>query len=413
MLILRRKVIINLVLSFIFLLLIIGLVFAGAFDFIEDRIYYPSVTEKFIRETASDAKITGAVLSTMYYYFSSALENPAVKRCFLSIKNPADILERSAIFGILKELIQDLLLVRLTDSEGQILFSSDSDDVVYADGNFIVYRHYNETDWGFTGPLFSEIKISDGEKVKLSAMPAKDFEKNMLIFSLPLSDMSGLVRGTALFAVSANTIINDIAARTKIPAENVYLTESPFGIVSGFLGFSGSNVLKEVCDVWACGYRNLVPLVFGGKALTLVSVRADFGFYYGRVINSGFHTLTMFKRTVILILIFLFFSLIIFIFNIKQGRLFGLKPVGPKSEGSKKSNETVGKNKSGLLRTAEKLRPVGLKGNAVSEGYVVNVIYEKNGIPFISNNAFTPDSGKEKKPDNEFRELVESVIGKQ
>ena len=105
-------------------LLISILIFAGiAFlvdrellDFIQTRLYNPSIVKSYITENAKDAEMAQNYIFELQEKFGQTLKESAVRSSFLYNQSAEDIFERSKIFGLLMESTSGLQSVQFVDA---------------------------------------------------------------------------------------------------------------------------------------------------------------------------------------------------------------------------------------------------------------------------------------------------------
>jgi hypothetical protein len=308
-----QKILLSLLIAVILCAVIAVLAFTGLFDLVETRFYNPSITKTLVRETAVDTEVIQDWLSDLHNYFASSLNEPPVRRSFLSSQRSEDIFERSRIYGLLLTQTEGLQSVRFVDSEGKrIHFSTYVPDIVSQDDHFIAYRDYIDT------LPFDQVKVPDHNDSKL----IMDRERDRIIFSFPFYDSMDVYRGTALFSVSVRAAARRLVSMGRIKiGDDVTVINTPPGIISGCPETSKNEILAGVSQVWGSGLSGLTPFDSGaaGISMVLVSAKAKQGVFYGRLINEAIFA---FPRSVkVLLLLSIFFTVylaVFFCFNLRQ-----------------------------------------------------------------------------------------------
>ena len=194
-----------------------------------------------------------------------------------------------------------------------------------------------------------------------------DKAADRIIFTFPFYDSLEFYRGFALFSVSARVLTDAFSAEGKMGfGENLALVANPAGVVYGFPGIPAEEIISGVSAAWTEGYRSLIPLASSGAGLMLVSACMDQGFYYGRIYNEAVLIFPQPVKILVPVTGFLTIFLIIFF-------LFNLKRVSPASG---------------------------------------EIITEHNGIHFVNAKVVEDGESSGKEIDNDFVNLVESVVGK-
>lgn len=309
-----QKAFLSLLISLMLCAGIAALTYTGLFDLIETHFYNPSITGALIRETGRDAELIQDFFYELQDRFESSLNEPAVRRSFLSSQNSADIFERSKIYGLLQESVPGLYSVRFVDASGtHIHFSTYSPDILSQDHHSIVYRTYNENPANLP---FDTVHLPAQEQGKLT------LDTDRIIFSFPFYDSLGVYQGTALFTVSVAAVYGQLVSAGRIMAgDDLLINTAPPGIISLPPGFSKTEILARSSVIWNTEGSGFTPFssADSGTTLALVWVKIRQGILYGRVVYGNMFLLSNTMRILLLAAIFLTIYLILFFF-------FNLKP---------------------------------------------------------------------------------------
>jgi hypothetical protein len=307
---------------FISMLLVAGaaaVAYTGLFDLLETRFYNPAIARSLDRETGKDARVIQQLVSELQNRFSRSLGEAAVRSSFLPSQSVADVFERARIYNIIMESVTGMYSVRFIDDEGRrILFSTYPADSILADEHSILYCGYGEAAASLP---FEAVQVSAHEKPRL----VMDNTRERIIFAFPFFDSMDVYRGVALFTVSARAAVERLIGEGRIKAgDDISLTASPPGIVSGIPGVSKTEMLARVSALWNEGTPGPSPLVSAESrtALVLVSAQTSQGVYYGRLVNEEVFTFPPSMKMIILAAIFCTIYLIVFfLLNIRQDPL--------------------------------------------------------------------------------------------
>ncbi|MDR2477801.1 MAG: hypothetical protein LBD48_00655 [Treponema sp.] len=307
-----RKILFSLLIAVILFAGAAAAAYTGLFDFIEARFYNPSITKSLRRETGRDAEVIQEWLYNLQDRFLSSLNEPAVRRSFLSGPDAADIFERERIYGLMLESIAGLQSIRFLDSSGaRILFSTYPADIKSRKPLQAVYREYH------SGP--SDLPLDD------ILVPAQGnhrllLAREQIIFSFPFYDYFGIYQGTALFTLSEMAVSGHLAGAGRLKTgEDISITAVPPGIVSGLPPFSQNEILAGISTVWNDGLFNFIPFVSGsGITLALVSAKTSQGIFYGRLVNGSVFEFSLPMKMILLASVFITVYLaVFFFFNIR------------------------------------------------------------------------------------------------
>jgi len=306
----------------VLVLLISILLFAGFFyladkelpDF-QTRFYNPSVLKSYAKENSIDAQLVQSFLFELQDRFAATLKEPAVQSSFLYNQSPDDIYERSRIFGILLESTAGLQSVQFVDSNGiRLHYSTSAGDIISRDDNSTAYRNY--TDDPLALP-YETVSVSADNSAKFSM----DEQSDRIIFSFPFNDSMDVYRGTALYSVSVRAPAQKLVAQGRLKVnENVFVTESPPGILLGSPNLSKSDILEKVSSIWNDGVQERVTFdsADSGMKFSLVSLRTDNGVFFGRLVNDALFYISDSMKNILLLSMFLTFYLtLLFIVNFR------------------------------------------------------------------------------------------------
>jgi len=290
------------------------LAFTGLFNLIETHFYNPAIASSITRELTSNANEMDKFLSETKTRFSETLIIPAIRRSFLPNQGAEDIFERSRIYGLLAESLRGFQWVRFIDSGGsRIHFSTHTSDVQQQDRLSVSYRNYDEP--GFSYEL---IASADNDEPKYFF----DERFDRILFSFPFYDSFDVYRGTALFSLSVQAVMDRLISDERIRVgQNISVISDPKGFLSGMLS-AGERVLPiQVSTIWKEGWQKTARLVSpsSGLSLALITVKTEQGFLVGRLINEEVFVFPLPMKIILLVSFFLTVYLTIFLlFNLRQ-----------------------------------------------------------------------------------------------
>jgi hypothetical protein len=261
----------------VLLFIISILIFAGfifladkeLFNLVETRFYNPSIVKSYIMENTRDAELVQSYIFELQNRFAAVLKELAVQNSFFYDQSPDDIYELSRILEILLESTVGLYSVQFVDS----------------DGIRINYSVRNYPDVPLSLP-YDTISVSDGGSAKFTM----DDQNGRIIFSFPFYDSTNVYRGTALFTISVRALAARLAEEGRLKMnDDVSVIGTPPGILFGGPDISKTDILRKVSAVWKDGAQGRVVLDAdsSGMRFSLISLRADNGIFFGRLVNDS------------------------------------------------------------------------------------------------------------------------------
>ena len=284
--------------------------FTSLFHLVETRFYNPSIMRFLTGETEADAQAVGNFLAGLQNDFAGILNIDAVKRSFFSRQADVDILERAGIFGLLFESQKGLQSVRFVDKGGQrVHFSTNPEDVLNRNDAHIAYKNYSDT---VPSTPYNTLAVPDQGQPKITF----DSENDRIVFSFPFYDSMELYQGTAMYSLSVKAVTDMLIVTGRLKAgEEIFLVPDPSGMVSGLPAKSKRILVPIIAAVWAEGVPGLSPLDSDDSAspLVLVSVKAEHGFFMGRVVEEKLFAFPLAMKLILLAALFCTTCLILFL----------------------------------------------------------------------------------------------------
>ena len=309
-----QKAALSLLISVILFVVFAALAFTGLFSLIEANFYNPTIIANMARDNDRNAEVIDKFFLEMQDRFSETLKTPEVRRSFLSSQSPEDVLARSRIYNLLIESFNGVQWVRFIDSGGRrLLFSSLSHDIVNQDGNYPIYRNYDESD-----NSYETIAVDDGGTPKYTF----DGKSEQILFSFPLYDTFDIYWGTALFSLSMDAVLNRLISEGRMRfSQEVMLISNPPGLVFG-MSLAGERALpSQISAIWRAEGQKTTKLVSpsSGISLALITAETSQNFFVGRLINEEQFSFTLTMKIILLASFFLTVYLIIFLlFSLRQ-----------------------------------------------------------------------------------------------
>jgi hypothetical protein len=296
-----------------------ALAYTGLFDLVETRFYNPSVTRALSGENRRNAAVIQNFLADLQNRFSAVLEEPAVRRSFLSNQSGEDVFERTRIFGLLLESLGGLQSIRFIDAGGnRIHYSTRDSDILRRDRLSTVYRHYGP---GPEDLPYERVAVDDGARPRLIV----DAGGQRILFSLPFYDSFAVYRGTALFSLSIRALADRLLGEGRLsPGENLAPIGSPAGLIFHLPPGAEEALLPLIASLWRQGRLNLPGLVLAesGTTLSLVSARTSQGLLIGRLADASLFSFPRSMRLLLLAAAFSTLYLLVFLlFNLRQDYL--------------------------------------------------------------------------------------------
>ena len=306
------------VLSFLISILLCGafavLAYTGLFDLLETRFYIPTITASITRDNGKTAEAVDRFLYEKQAFFSTPLQEAAVRRSFLSSSGPEDILARERIFRILAESYEGIQWVRFIDSGGvRIQFSTYAPDIQHQAGRLQAYLNYNE-------PYlpYDMIAVRDGEPPKYIF----DAGAARILFSFPFYDLYNSYLGTALFSLSVNALSNQLINEGRLRfGHDITVISNPAGLLFGITAAGESALPVQISYIWKEEGEKTTRFYssLSRQHLVLLSTKTSQGFFIGRLASEELFSLPQAMHFVLLITVFTTVFLIIFlIFNFRQ-----------------------------------------------------------------------------------------------
>jgi hypothetical protein len=314
-----RKAALSLLISVLLFAGFTALAFTGLFDLVETRFYNPAVVRAIDREIDADTRVIEEFLQELQGRFAATLENGAVRRSFLSGQESGDIALRSSLYGELLESLGGLQSVRFIGSDGvRIHFSTWPPDILRQDEASIAYRNYNAAVNSAAYIPYGQVEAAESLGLRLIL----DEVGERIVFSLPFYDSFNLSQGTALFSLSIRAVIDRMTAAGRIKiGEDISVISEPPGIIIGLPPTGRNTLLPLISRVWSENSLSLGALNSGltGASLALVSRKAAYNIYTGRLVDESLLSFPPAMRIILLASFFTTLFLIIFlIFNIRQ-----------------------------------------------------------------------------------------------
>jgi hypothetical protein len=317
-----RKAAVSLLVTILLFAMFTMASFAGLFDLIEARFYNPSVTAGLSAELSHETGSIEVFITTIERWFSSSLDEPAVKRSFMVNQSNADIYERSQVFTRLHERLDGLQWVRFIDAGGnRIHYSTWQGDLIREDSMTAIYRMYTEA--AFYTPLENLLPLPT-ENFRIVFDPSG----NRIVFSLPFYDALDAYRGLAVFSLSVSAIQNRLIADRESRSAGqgkIWLISEPLGLLRGLPEDGMTGILEEVAGYWKqSGIAKKVAvsaIESGGNRtrLVLLSAKTLQGIYVGNLVNESVFVFPLSLKVLLLVLFFLSVFLVFFlIINVRQ-----------------------------------------------------------------------------------------------
>jgi hypothetical protein len=295
------------------------LAYTGLFDLVEARFYNPSVTRALSRENRQDAALIQRFLGDLQDRFAAALEEPAIRRSFLSNQSGEDVFERARIFGLLRESLSGLQSVQFIDAGGsRIHYSTGEADIVRQDRLSTVYRPYGPAPEDLP---YHRVAVADGGQPRL----AVDEGGQRIVFALPFYDSFAVYRGTALFSLSIRALTEKLLGEGRLPAgETLSPLSSPPGLIFHLPPGAEKTLLPLIASLWRQGQLNPPGLVLAesGTTLSLISARTSQGLLIGRLADESLFSFPRSMRLLLLAAALSTLYLLVFLlFNLRQDYL--------------------------------------------------------------------------------------------
>ena len=308
-------------------------------DFIQTRFYNPSVVNSFVKENIIDSDITKEHISDLQEKFGAILNEQAVRNSFVYNQTAEDIYERSRIFGLLQESTAGLQYVQFIDTNGmRIHYSTSPRDIIRQSSGSTSYRNYNEDSSAIPYEILNN-SAKSGVKFFM------DERQNRIIFPYLFYDAMDVNRGTAFFYVTLTSLAEKLTAEGRIKYnDDISVIGTPPGIILGSPDASKNDILEQVSIIWSEEEQNPEQqnqldqlrkriqirqnvqlkqhITFdaedSGISYSLISLKHDNGFYFGRLINDSLFSISEPMKLILQLSIFLsFFLTLFFLFNIK------------------------------------------------------------------------------------------------
>ena len=309
-----QRIALSLLITVLLFIIFTALAFTGLFDLIETRFYNPSIIKNIVFENNRSAGVLDRFFSEMQERFSNTLTTQAVRRGFLSDQNPEDVSARSNIYSVLAETINGLQWVRFIDSEGRRLhFSSFAQDILHPVDQAPVYLNYSEADFPY-----EMVAVENHGEPKCTF----DGKSGRVLFSFPLYDSFDIYRGTAVFSLSMDAMLDRLINEGRVKfGQNIMVIQNPAGFVFG-MSASGEGVLSSrISSIWRRERQEITRLVSPDEehSLVLISTLTSQGFFVGRLVDEELFTFPFIMKIILLLSFFFTVYLIIFLlFSLRQ-----------------------------------------------------------------------------------------------
>ena len=284
-------------------------------DFIQTRFYNPSIVKSYIAENAKDADLVQNFIFELQDKFAQTLNEPAVRSSFLYNQSAEDIFERSRIYGLLMETTSGLQSVQFVDANGiRMHFSTSTRDIITRTAASTSYRNYIEDPLALP---YETISVLVNETPKITM----DESGERIIFSYPFNDAMDVYHGTALFYVSSRAIAEKLVSEGRLKVnETVSVIESPPGVLFGLPDSFKAELQSNVSKVWNNGIKDRIAIDSedSGIKFSLISLRADSGIFFGRLVNDDLFSISDSMKIILYSsMFFTFYLALYFIINFK------------------------------------------------------------------------------------------------
>ena len=176
---------------------------SGLFDFVEGAFFQPRIQQRSIERAESLADAIDERHRVTMQRYASVLSAPHVVSAFLSNQSRDTITERRNAFDRLHVEFPSLLFARFISDEGDAIHYSTLPTDIVRGGDFA--RTYAIPRDLEDPPSSSVLRGTDDEPLVVS-----EPDRDRLVYSFPISDQFGVLRGTGLFYVAVSDLANHL-----------------------------------------------------------------------------------------------------------------------------------------------------------------------------------------------------------
>ncbi len=216
--------------------------FAGLFDFVQASFFLPRVQEGYREEVQTLATRIDTFHEANLERFGVVVGKDFAQATLGTSLSPVAVQQWASTLSTL-----NILSVRVLSGDGsRILFSSLQGDVRSQDATRVAYRNYNEV--GESIPA-DRLTLRQGEAAKVLV----DGDHGRFLYVLP-GDAAGHGtrpedRGTAVFAVGAVDLLNDLQLTSQVPVTRVSLVGAD-GVLLNFPVAEPGPLNARLQSVW-------------------------------------------------------------------------------------------------------------------------------------------------------------------
>ena len=291
--------------------------YSGLFRAIETGFYDPRARREVDASLDAIAAAEASYQAVLLERFSAVISMDSFRRSFLSNQAFEDSQARLNALGLLAERTTGFRGARFVDLDGKrIHFSTFPADIAKEEPLRIVYRDYgNEGD-----PAWSALGVSEGAAPAVNLLGgSREF-----VYRFPFSDGLGVHRGTALFYVSLQGMLEHLVRERLVGLGDDLAAVGDDGLLLGLPAWAGPDFSARVGELWSSG-PNAEPLPVGqsagSEAFVLFSRRATAG-VLGRLVPASFFEFPEPLRWLMLAAFFVTAYLACFlVLNLRQDRM--------------------------------------------------------------------------------------------
>ena len=215
--------------------------FSGLFDLIEGNFYSPRVQDHYRQLLSESGEIVERYHRNNLERFSSVFDQESFARLFEANQSQANIENRANVVRQLRADHGSFSHLRVVDRNGeQVHFSTRSEDFDETQGER-VYRPVDEID-----PNIRDLALQSDEGSDVAADPDQQF----LVYRVPVSDIDGVWRGTALVYFGTRALAGRlVSAGVLDPGRDIVVIDAD-GYVFNVPRDSRGAVSEAVSGVW-------------------------------------------------------------------------------------------------------------------------------------------------------------------
>ena len=315
-----QKVTLSLLLAVVVFSLFSLFAFSGLFRVIESNFYDARVRALLTSNLDAARSAIDGYDQANYGRFAAILTNDSIRRIYSPNQSTEDIFSRANLFQKLEADYPGLLFVRFIDDRGNIHFSTLASDVLQTTKYEIAYKTLLQADpsvppsqLSLAGPADGRVIVGDGR----------------LLYRLPAYDTLGERRGTAIFYVSAQDLVQYLVKSSLLAAGQSIALVPSRGILLNVSAEQEANLVAAVAKEWATGQAagKERPVVedSGGSELVLFTTESKSAGFVGTTVARGEFSLNPTLRMLLSASIFITTFLIAFlILNLRQDKLLVL-----------------------------------------------------------------------------------------